>query len=686
MQRILVLSIALATVVVSAGPSFAQVQSARQQACILALNSAGAKLSAAVGKEVAGCISDKAKGKLTPGQSVDQCVEADRKGKVAKAAVKISEAKSKSCFYVTPEAEDLPDFGARSASSVSSGFGGDVLNVGGLFGCTIDAAASLDAATCQTAVVKSLSKLVKAQTKAFQSCTKKGFKSEPPLDSIAELEACVGDDPDGKIAALVTKTSPKVAKACAGVPVLANAFPAACSTATPTSLFGCASAVARCGICRATNEANGLGVDCDAFDDATPNHSCTPPLGCDYTSMTLEVRGRGPDPGNGSETLVERGWTGASHNGDMADGLLVMADLDCPPEGDASDECAITAARLPEGAGPGRCRSNLRERCDNVGGPDAACPSSGQCVIPFGLPTEMRIAGGAPICVLTTLNEGLGGSVNRATGETDLQTSTNMKMYGGLTISTPCASCSGDPEPNDGVRGGFCIGGSFSGEACDAQGAFADGRGASLDCPPSFASGISGTGSNLDLGLSTGVHSLEAQLDCTAVPGSCHCGTCTANTEACNSNADCSGGSCAELSSVACLGNTDCTTVDAGPCRFDGKCDEKFSQLCATNTDCMIPGGDCLASTCEVAATTKPNDCSDGVCSDVGGNHGRCLADAGQPSCFLPTVTATGTADLGAPVLAAVGCYRPTGFSSVNNGAGLPGPIRMTIDTVRKLQ
>lgn len=679
-RGIRVSSTAVAILAVLAGPSFGQVQSARQQACILALNSAGSKLSAAVGKEIAGCISDKAKGKLTPGQTVDECVEADRKGKVAKAEAKITEAKTKSCFYVSPFANDLPDFGPRSAEAVLSGYGGDVLNTGGLFGCTIDAAASSDAAGCQAAVVKSLSKLVKAQTKAFQACTKTGFKSEPPLDSAADLEACVGDDPDAKIAALVTKTSPKVAKACAGVPVLANAFPATCSTATPTSLFGCASAVARCGICRAANEANGLGVDCDAFDDATPNHSCTPPVGCDYSSMTLEVRGRGPSPGNGSETLVERGWTGRSHASDVTDGRLLIADLDCPPEGDPSDVCAITGTRMADGTGPGRCQNAWQVTCTNVGAPDAACPLSGRCVIPFGLPTEIMM-NSMPACVLTSFNGNLTGSVDRVTGETVLNASVNSRIYvGGMEA---CPQCAGDKEPNDGIRDGFCA--TNGGISCDVQGAYSDGRGASLDCPPNGGAGISGTGTNLDLGLSTGTHSLDAQLDCTAVPGSCHCGTCIGNTEACNSDADCGDGYCGELPSVACTGDGDCASVDAGPCSF-GHCDEKFSQVCTTNTDCMIPGGDCLVSTCEVAGTTKPNDCSDGVCTDVGGNHGRCLADPGQPSCFLPTIIASGTADLATPVLAAVGCYRPTGSTSYNDAVGLPGPIRMTIETVRKME
>ena len=73
--------------------------------CVNALNKDAAKLAATQGKANAGCLKAAGKGKLPSGQSADECLIADAKGKVAKVAAKIAADYTDKCVA------DPPTFG-----------------------------------------------------------------------------------------------------------------------------------------------------------------------------------------------------------------------------------------------------------------------------------------------------------------------------------------------------------------------------------------------------------------------------------------------------------------------------------------------------------------------------------------------------------------------------------------------
>jgi hypothetical protein len=91
------------------------------------------------------------------------------------------------------------------------------------------------------------------------------------------LARCVAFDPKGKIArvcdpllgALANKVLPR---SCVGID-LSAAF-AECGTADPAEFAICVDEAVACRVCLGLSEADGLGEDCDLFDDGLENSSC----------------------------------------------------------------------------------------------------------------------------------------------------------------------------------------------------------------------------------------------------------------------------------------------------------------------------------------------------------------------------------------------------------------------------
>jgi hypothetical protein len=232
-----------------------------------------------------------------------------------------------------------------------------------------------------------------------------------------------------------------------------------------------------------------------------------------------------------------------------------------------------------------------------------------------------------------------------------------------------------DPVAGDGNAQGTCSGGKDSGLPCDIDAynttfpaPTGGGAGLSLDCFPQPANNISGPGPRMNMVQTTGSSSLSAGIDCGPefAPAQCPCGVCTGNTAlGCSSNTDCSGvGTCAKESS----------------------------------------------------SDPQPNSCSDGVCTDVGGGAGECLANAPDTycdgvtradgeglvscstnsdctylsnifgactlstprRCFLDPIAASGVADPYSPVSVATLCLAGTFSSFFNGSTGYPAPVRIT--------
>ena len=147
-----------------------------------------------------------------------------------------------------------------------------------------------DASQCQQNVIRKTQTCEAAMLKEYRRCSTLGFKgtsappgADLPFDDPTDQELCAGYDPLGKIEKKCDRSPGKVdpirkiiQKRCVDKGVdLAAAFPE-CSTSDPEALHGCVLAAARCATCRLINAASeDLAIDCETFDDAASNASCS---------------------------------------------------------------------------------------------------------------------------------------------------------------------------------------------------------------------------------------------------------------------------------------------------------------------------------------------------------------------------------------------------------------------------
>jgi hypothetical protein len=235
-------------------------QAKAQQACINALNKAGAgalKVRSALARS---CVAGFQKGKEASGSG---CIGADTRGKVGKAEGKTLAAEAKSC-----DAGELPDFAYAGGAAVNDaaelGFGALLTAI---FGADLDAAlvpvaTNADAARCQAQGLAGATKLadtyVKAALKAKKSVLKAGA-----ADADAFLTAFAGALDQGKLATQGGKLNGQIAARCVGADIPAL-FPGNCAnSATVEALASCLTS-------------NGQIQACAAFFemDALPNASC----------------------------------------------------------------------------------------------------------------------------------------------------------------------------------------------------------------------------------------------------------------------------------------------------------------------------------------------------------------------------------------------------------------------------
>jgi pimeloyl-ACP methyl ester carboxylesterase len=253
-----------------------------QRKCLEALNRDAAKLAAAQGKVNTACLKNAGKGKLPVGQSADQCLFADAKGKVMKAKGKLSTDVAGKCAV-------LPPFGVPggTVAGVISGVAVDQsLNLladilgGSLTTAAIDCAADKNGCKCQQGVGKAYEKLAAKKLKEFVKCKKVALAAG--AGSAAALEDCVdaggtpgsiAADTKGKIAKARQKVDDAISRKCAGVST-ARAFPGLCAGLSGTALGDCIDQRVECRVCLTIDGVDDLAVDCDTFDDGALNLSC----------------------------------------------------------------------------------------------------------------------------------------------------------------------------------------------------------------------------------------------------------------------------------------------------------------------------------------------------------------------------------------------------------------------------
>jgi len=252
-------------------------QNAAQQLCINTMNKNFAKVAKAESKLVEGCIRSFAKNLSV---SAETCIAADAQGKVQKAVDKTASDEANKCTV-------LPDFafgGAVDLTTAAIQKETDLAH--DLFGANLDGALATELASfarsrCQQAVTKSVLKCQETKLKEFNKCKKAGL-ADLSIQSATELESCMDADPTGKIAKACDDTAKpdKIRKGldtqCADQGVdFAAALPGSGVAGNLEATHAAILTHVDCRLCLALNLADDLGRDCDLFDDATANASCS---------------------------------------------------------------------------------------------------------------------------------------------------------------------------------------------------------------------------------------------------------------------------------------------------------------------------------------------------------------------------------------------------------------------------
>lgn len=378
------------------------------------------------------------------------------------------------------------------------------------------------------------------------------------------------------------------------------------------------------------------------------------------------------------------GWTGLAHNADINDPVPARLFLDCTGPAPCG-QCTITGH--DPSLGNCRCAADNRQVCTTVAGPDEQFCGGGKCECYFGPPMPLS-SGNTPTCILNALSRQPSGEVNVDKGSGVIGLPLSEKIFLGLSLLQPCPLCVGDSTPADGVRDGTCAGGINDTQSCDAQdynATFPPPTGAlySLDCFPPPGANISAGGLPLQINLTTGHTELAATLPCANDgPGSallCPCRLCSGNTlVACQSDKE-----CADLGAGTCSGSgpgvnplpNDCSN---GVCEssntIEGRCAEGPDDLYC---DAIVrPDGRGLIG-CGANA-----DCE---AQNIGVNAGACTLVERRP-CFLDPIIAQGRAHPVVPLASGTYCSPASSALSVNSVAGLPGPGRLTLQTVVSLE
>jgi len=549
---------------------------------------------------------------------------------------------------------------------------------------------------CRETLGDSLRAIVKTAETETLGCQKKADSAKTALPADAPL--CKDADLKGKRAQLAQKVDGAIGKRCpsggvAALDVCSGATTlndlATCVVAAGNAVNAAMSNVAfpesntECG-----NDVLETGEQCDGAEDGACPGLCQPDCTCVLScpsSVDMRIRA-GTGLSGTTASFIDHGFSGLFHEGDVVDEITASFDLTCSPPEPPCGDCTIdgVSSTGPQSQAFTRCLDDLSIQCNTPFSSDPTCPVSGACVSVLG-PPRPHSGGGFPLCTVTALAADAGGTVNPGGGGAELVLQTRGFTYLGTRQLQPCPVCSGDTTPQDGVPDGTCNDGPRDGLACDGQGfdatfaSSSSGLSLSLDCPPSPGSGITSSGQDIAMTLTTGTSTLPFATSCGGpLAGiACACAMCSgAPTKPCASNADCTGveGTCTSSGSGVSQRQpnscSDLTCTDIGGGRgvcgadtqsyCDGALRADGSPIipCLTQTDCDALDPECPAGDC-----------------------GNCALSL-QPSCYNDPIVAVGSAAVLNRVLAGTACAPPTESSVINSSFGLPGAVRVTLDVL----
>ena len=252
----------------AARPAGAAPPTPAQRRCIVELNRAGARVAEATTRELLRCTRLAVRGRLPAGQTLEQCTLADARGRIAQARTTTEVAEARWCAGVPP-------IGPRDADAVNHILG-DLRQVPAVFGP--DAAAALGAsagqpgrAACQLAVVRGMGRIAVAKLREFNRCKEAALAGG--AETADALAACVGTDPRGRVARIVTDVDTDAARAC-GRESIASAFPGECASGPASALGTCVEPRVHCDVCTGLNAADRTSVACHRFERGVATAYC----------------------------------------------------------------------------------------------------------------------------------------------------------------------------------------------------------------------------------------------------------------------------------------------------------------------------------------------------------------------------------------------------------------------------
>lgn len=569
---------------------------------------------------------------------------------------------------------------------------------------------------CRGAIGKGYGMYLATFAKGATSCQTSQDKAGDNALTFCGLSA--NNDAKGKTAGALTKAADGLDKSCVGADLSTMA---SCAVDNMTNLKAC--------------NASDWGT---ASDDTFTTTYELPATICPSVIRTT-IRGacsvNGDSAGdcsvgNATETELSVGWKGLAHGVDITDSYTLAGSVSCPgTEKGACGSCTVTglSSDNPQYAAFTRCVTDPSIACTNPFHGDQACEggvgqcqggsndslsctSNGNCpggACEFGAcryflgPPLSISAGGTPTCTLNAVNSDIQGSADPDDGTGNLTVDLRAIVYTGNSQSRPCPICRNDATPQDGVKAGTCLGGPQDGDPCDVQGfdlSFAPTdptnptAGPSLDCPPAIGANISGQGLAITLPLTTGTSTKSAEDPCESPNQglSCFCGVCSGdNTQSCDKDAD-----CAALSAGVCgRGNG----VDRKPNNCtDGVCHDVGATdrgECAAADDDSYCSGVLFANGHGVIPCNTDSDCDTYISTDEnqdkwvcqGNDCGTCSVVSPR-SCFLNPILVTGTPGADNPTMVGTFCLPPSSNGSVNSATGSPGPGVVKIDEIIELR
>ncbi len=419
----------LLVAVLVAGVAQAQLPTAEQK-CIDRYNNGLRKVAQQAGKSARTCLRNAARGSEPDPET---CVVANGDGKLAGKEQKVADL-----FASGGACDPLPPVIVQGVPTGTAAHRGAVTDlVHDFFGAPIGpvSTAAGDGKCLDRAVQRStqaLTEIIKAQRK----CKKTGLKAGSVTDEASLTAACgtlAQIDTAGKVSKRLLKLDGDVQTHCAttasGLAALFDGLDAGCH-ASPAALSACLQARSRCRACQAIATADGLAMDCDAFDDDSANFSCAGPVDLGTHSCTL---------GAGSTLNA------------TTQGLPLLLH----PSAILSIACGTTAA---DGTAPCTCSIDtfaaqvipaIGDVCFN---PYAGCPAG-----------EIDCNGGSALDTQFAADHDLG----TCSGQADCQATCDT-FCGGLGLARSASGCEG-----------FCQGGGNDGAACTAD----------SDCPAGDCTG-----------------------------------------------------------------------------------------------------------------------------------------------------------------------------------------------------